>query len=179
MQDVPYGFCHCGCGRQTRIIAKTWKARGEKKGEPRLYCNGHFHSRRDRYEIRDCGYETPCWVWKGFTNGHPTRPYGRSSWAGHRTTAHRAFYERYVGAVPPGMDLDHLCRNTLCVNPEHLEPVSRSKNLRRGAGTKLTPELVREIRTSPERHADVARAYGIHPNTVRSIRTRRIWKDVE
>ncbi len=46
--------------------------------------------------------------------------------------AHRLSYEYFVGPIPEGLDLDHLCRVRSCVNPKHLEPVSRSENIRRG-----------------------------------------------
>lgn len=48
--------------------------------------------------------------------------------------AHRAMFELVNGPVPDGLDLDHLCRNTLCVNPDHLEPVTRRENVLRGEG---------------------------------------------
>jgi len=46
--------------------------------------------------------------------------------------AHRFAYEYCMGAIPEGLQLDHLCRNTFCVRPEHLEPVSGKINLLRG-----------------------------------------------
>jgi hypothetical protein len=45
--------------------------------------------------------------------------------------AHRVAYEALVGPIPQGLQLDHLCRNRMCVNPEHLEPVTARENLRR------------------------------------------------
>lgn len=73
--------------------------------------------------------EGGCWVWTGAMS---EQGYG-ITWAGHRTIkAHRYVYEFAVGPVPEGMDLDHLCRCRACVNPAHLEPVTRSENLRRG-----------------------------------------------
>ncbi len=43
-------------------------------------------------------------------------------------------YEQLVGPIPPGLHLDHLCRNTSCVNPDHLEPVTVAENVLRGVG---------------------------------------------
>lgn len=48
------------------------------------------------------------------------------------TVAHRVAYELYRAEIPPGLELDHLCRNHGCVNPWHLEPVTRAVNMARG-----------------------------------------------
>jgi len=50
---------------------------------------------------------------------------------GQSVHAHRFAYEELVGPIPEGLDLDHLCRNKTCVNPAHLEPVTRAENVRR------------------------------------------------
>jgi len=49
-----------------------------------------------------------------------------------RRPAHVVVYEWWIGKVPSGLDLDHLCRNRRCINPLHLEPVTRRENVRRG-----------------------------------------------
>lgn len=72
----------------------------------------------------------PCWLWTGARTG---AGYGKLYRNGRAVEAHRVAYELFVGPIPPGLDLDHLCRNRACVNPAHLEPVTRSVNLRRGA----------------------------------------------
>lgn len=74
-----------------------------------------------------------CWLWSGNVNPDG---YGRVAWrradgVSRTGFAHRFAYERLVGPVPDGLVLDHLCRNTVCVRPDHLEPVTDSENSRR------------------------------------------------
>lgn len=70
--------------------------------------------------------ERGCWDWVG------ARQKGYGSWGGQ--LADRILYRQMRGTIPEGHDLDHLCRNILCVNPWHIEPVSHAENLRRGVG---------------------------------------------
>lgn len=60
--------------------------------------------------------------------------YGRFSIGRDHVPAHRWAYEQRVGPIPFGLTLDHLCRNRSCVNPDHLEPVTRGENVLRGVG---------------------------------------------
>lgn len=73
---------------------------------------------------------TGCWVWTGGL----TRGYGRLRAHGRSLTAHRVVYEAMVGEIPEGLQLDHLCRNRACSNPEHLDPVPPRVNTLRGTG---------------------------------------------
>lgn len=75
--------------------------------------------------------ETPdgCWIWTG---ARSTTGYGHTTIRGKYWGAHRLSYEAHVGPIPAGLDLDHLCRVRECVRPDHLEPVTRSENVRRG-----------------------------------------------
>jgi hypothetical protein len=74
-----------------------------------------------------------CWLWKGHTSGGYgyIRAFGKyHGWL----RAHRVSYMLHVGPIPDGLVLDHLCRNTRCVNPDHLEPVTIGENVLRGFG---------------------------------------------
>lgn len=74
--------------------------------------------------------EGECLVWTGNRDGDG---YGRFR-LGKMQSAHRLAYEDAVGPIPDGLQLDHLCRNTPCVNPAHLEPVTYRVNQLRGIG---------------------------------------------
>lgn len=69
-----------------------------------------------------------CWVWCGgkYPNG-----YGRFAWSHNSVLAHIASYTLLVGEIPPGMEIDHTCKNVICVSPDHLEPVTSQENVRR------------------------------------------------
>lgn len=69
-----------------------------------------------------------CWEWTGAT----CRGYGRARWLDGEWKAHRLSYTLFVGEIPDGLHIDHLCRNPGCVRPDHLEPVSCAENIRRG-----------------------------------------------
>lgn len=73
-----------------------------------------------------------CWLWTGQQtyNGYGTFVFRKTSKIKGQG-AHRAVYRTLVGEIPEGLTLDHLCRVRLCVNPDHLEPVTMAENVRR------------------------------------------------
>lgn len=73
---------------------------------------------------------TDCWI----MTGSPIHGYGRLMICGKFYQAHRYFYEKMFGKISTGMTIDHLCRNTICCNPLHLEQVTVRENTLRGIG---------------------------------------------
>lgn len=73
----------------------------------------------DHVEVGDC------WTWLGRRDRH-----GYGLWG--QNLVHRLAYEALVGFIPLGLQMDHLCRNRACLNPDHLEPVTHRQNALRG-----------------------------------------------
>lgn len=80
---------------------------------------------------------TGCWI---FTGSLTPGGYGQIGMGSARDgtrrvrSAHRVSYEVFVGPIPPGYELDHLCRKRACIFPNHLQPVTKAENIRRGEG---------------------------------------------
>ncbi len=69
--------------------------------------------------------QTPCDIWPGSLDKDG---YGRT----HGTLVHQRAYREAYGPVPDGLELDHICRVRACRNPQHLEAVTHTENMRRG-----------------------------------------------
>lgn len=73
----------------------------------------------------DVRSEAECWPWLGAVT---SAGYGSFRGLGRTISAHQQAWELYHGTPPARMDLDHRCRNRLCVNPSHLQAVTRKQN---------------------------------------------------
>lgn len=76
---------------------------------------------------------TDCWNWFGANCGLTSGSglYGKIRYKNKSVQAHRLSYQLLVGSIPDGLHVDHLCLNTLCVNPKHMELVTIAENNRR------------------------------------------------
>lgn len=72
---------------------------------------------------------TCCWEWTGSKN---RGGYGQIQLEGKKERVHRLSYILFIGKIPEKLELDHLCRNIVCCNPDHLEAVTHKENMRRG-----------------------------------------------
>jgi hypothetical protein len=120
---------------------------GWVRGQPKRFVNGHNRRRPilERFLEKVRKEDDGCWIWTGSkTHLGYGQIHGRQ---GRTRLAYRTAYELFVGPIPKGLELDHLCRRPSCVNPKHLEPVTHRENIRRAMhkthckqGHALTPE---------------------------------------
>lgn len=124
------------------------------------------------YIEQDCGYKTPCWIWQRSLGGGG---YGHFWLNGRTQRAHVYYYEQKYGPVPNGLELDHLCRQRRCCNPDHVEAVTHVVNARRGAKTKLTEEQRAELKRLYVRgkyrsgQECLGRLFGVSASAVRDV----------
>jgi HNH endonuclease len=143
-----------------------------------------------------------CWLWLGFVPDDPGYGQFTEDCVEEKRSegAHRYSFRVHKGPIPDGLMVCHSCDVPSCVNPDHLFVGTHTDNmrdasrkgrlkwknperpaLRRGEshpGHKLTEEEVREIRTSPERSATLARRLGVSKTLIGRIRKRLTWKDI-
>ena len=85
-------------------------------------------------DVVDAGYRTPCWLWRNADSGTGRGGgYPRMKLNDRTVAVHKVSFVNDNGFVPGNKQIDHLCRNRRCVNPDHLEMVSHRENQKRRA----------------------------------------------
>jgi transposase len=133
------------------------------------------------YVVEDRGYKTPCWTWQLKITKFG---YGAIKFNRKMLHAHRFYYEQYRGPIQKTIDgcraeVDHLCRNRDCVNPEHMEIVAQPENVRRGLvahvdRTKLESMQRRYINGESQRQ--IARDFGVQQSCISRILKAQRWR---
>jgi len=115
-----------------------------------------------------------CWEWNGAKNeygyGFFSLPNNLNGKHGKLIRAHRFAYELFKGEIPKGLQLDHLCRNRLCVNPDHLETVTSKQNTLRGNNPAALNARKTHCPKGHELKGDNLKAYELRTHGYRACR---------
>ena len=161
-------LCVCGCG------------------EPAVYAARHCNMKpratltEGDYIIENRGYKTPCWVFKNRKGRRKEGKYNHVRLGSRQIFAHRAMYEQEVGPIPLGYFIDHLCRETRCIRPDHLEAVTPAVNSQRSKTAKLSMDKAREIRAAQGRESakGLGVRFGVSEFLIYQVWRGQIWKEV-
>lgn len=171
------GLCACGCEERTKLAPRNHKALGWKKDEPYEFVKGHQNNgKRKGYDEKDCGFETPCHVWRG----QPSQTYPAIKVKGKPVKVHVYVWEQKWGPVPEGLVVHHRCDNPRCCNIEHLGVVTAATNAQLGPRTKLSQNKAEAIRMLHATGAYTCRKLGelyeVSPSAIEQAVTGQTYK---
>lgn len=126
----------------------------------------------ERRLLEKIHFSDDCWLWTAALS----KGYGSFRTTAGMRKAHRLVWEHYVGPIPEGLVLDHLCRQRACVNPDHLEVVTHGENILRGEG--LAAQQVKRTHCPRGHPYDGDNLY-VSPRGARFCRTCLRLKDPE
>jgi len=177
--------CQCSCGNKTTVTGSSLTYGSS------LSCgcvDGLSIKERlmDRIKIDKNG----CWIWQGTIDKDG---YGKIQYIKKGYRANRLSYMIFKGEIPKGMLVLHSCHNPKCINPkclhlgnndlnmkEMVESNRQAKGSKHGV-SKLTEEIVKTVKEKLKTEnncATIAKEYGVHRNTILSIKKKKTWKHV-
>ena len=134
---------------------------------------------------------TGCWIWTGKVDAYG---YGLMTYHGQSRTvlkAHRVAFQEFVGQIPEGKCVCHSCDLPACVNPRHLWLGTPEENaadrLAKGRSakgcevksSKLTGEIVLQIRAASGTMKELGKRFGVAPQTIHRVRQRQLWRHIQ
>jgi hypothetical protein len=195
--EIPYGYCHCGCGQKTNLMPHTDKARGWIKGNPYLFLHGHNHRaplHTRFWRLVAIAEPDQCWLWRGAISWNG---YGAVRGEGGNLIAHRASWILTFGPIPNGLCVLHRCDNRPCVNPTHLFLGTQKDNLddmwskNRGSRLSSPGELsgthklvetdipvIRDLFLQGITYGQIAERFGVCAGTIGRVIRRESWSHV-
>lgn len=188
--EIPYGYCHCGCGQKTKIAERNHTKLGYVKGQPIRFCKGHRRCPpiEERFWAK-VNKTDGCWFWTGGKDGDG---YGGFWLEGKPISAHRYSYQLNIGPIPNKLLVLHTCDIPACVNPAHLflgtkkdnaidrEQKGRSRDSRgeKQGGAKLTEVKVRQIFKDSRNgmsQQKIADKHNVHQTLVSKVLLKQVW----
>ena len=200
--EIPYGYCHCGCGQKTKIANRSSTSIGWVKGTPVKTLLHHRAIQpvipiEERFWAKVKKTDT-CWLWLG---AHNPLGYGRIGMKHKSYLTHRLSYELSYGPIPDGLFVCHHCDTPACVKPDHLFLGTHWDNIQdmmhkhryltprrlkgivkgvKNGAAKLTDSDVLSIRNDflPRKVTlrNLAIRYNVSIGTISNIVDRRSWK---
>lgn len=165
-------LCLCDCGQQSVVRGTHLRRRltstcGCRTGYvPTTFTEG-VH-----YNVDESG----CWIWAGRMDrngyGKAHDPLRASPSARSTDWAHRVSYRIHRGMIPDGYDIDHLCENPPCINPDHLNPLTRAEHMRvtnERAGGMPRREMAVAWRAQGMPYHEIGARLGISKNSARDL----------
>jgi hypothetical protein len=180
------GACDLGLTTDCIVVLEAWRS-GRQRMTQLPY---HAHHTREitasldllpeRLSSKIMVRANGCWEWTAATDDGGYGVVGRGTREEGQLKAHNLVFEAITnGPCPAGLEPDHICENTSCVNPHHLDWVTHAENSRRGKKAKLTNEDVEKIRqlaADGVAYATIAEQFGTSPAYVGHVVKERRWK---